>query len=88
VPRIPPDPPRTLLNRVLTALSRRRHGAVRAPRAAVGHDARVARWRTLRTLRSRVDAALGLSDQGVSDRGEVPIAGGLRAAGTAGRLAG
>ena len=38
--------------------------------------------------RSRINAALGLSSQGFSDRCEVPLGGGLRAAGTAGRLAG
>lgn len=42
----------------------------------------------LENLRSRINAALGLSSQGFSDRCEVPLGGGLRAAGTAGRLAG
>jgi len=42
----------------------------------------------LENLRSRINAALGLSSQGFSDRCEVPLAGGLRAAGAAGRLAG
>ncbi|MBM7820500.1 alkylhydroperoxidase family enzyme [Cellulosimicrobium cellulans] len=195
--RISLDPPRTLLNRTLAALSRRRYGAVLEPLAAVGHhprvattycvlEAGVARWRTLdpslsalavmatavrigcswcvdfgywesehgdadprklhavpawresdaytaverrvleyaeaatatpptvtdelaaalvddlgepafveltavvalENLRSRINAALGLSSQGFSDRCEVPLAGGLRAAGAAGRLAG
>ncbi|WP_251151653.1 carboxymuconolactone decarboxylase family protein [Cellulosimicrobium sp. Marseille-Q4280] len=56
--RISLDPPRTLLNRTLAALSRRRYGAVLDPLAAVGHNARVAttycvleagvaRWRAL-----------------------------------------
>lgn len=193
--RIPLDPPRTLLNRVLAALSRRRYGAVLEPLAAVGHNPRVAttycvleagvaRWRSLdptltalavmasavqigcswcvdfgywesehddieprklhdvpawresdaftpverrvleyaeaatatpptvtdelaaallddlgeaafveltavvalENLRSRINAALGLSSQGFSDRCEVPLAGSLRAAGTPGRL--
>ncbi len=195
--RISLDPPRTLLNRVLAALSRRRYGAVLEPLAAVGHNARVAttycaleagaaRWRrldptlsalavmasavqigctwcvdfgywesehgdvdprklhdvpawrdsdaytpverrvlelaeaatatppavtdelaasllddlgeaafveltalvALENLRSRVNAALGLSSQGFSARCAVPPAGGLRVAATAGRLAG
>ncbi|MDF9876520.1 carboxymuconolactone decarboxylase family protein [Cellulosimicrobium cellulans] len=194
--RISLDPPRTLLNRTLATLSRRRYGAVLEPLAAVGHHSRVAttyclleagvaRWRTLdptlsalavmaaavrigcswcvdfgywesehgdvdprklhdvpawpesdaytaverrvleyaeaatatpptvsdelaaalvddlgepafveltalvalENLRSRINAALGLSSQGFSDRCEVPLAGGLRAAGAAGRLA-
>src|SRR5690606_39851956 len=42
----------------------------------------------LENLRSRVNAALGLSSQGFSDRCAVPPAGGLRVAATAGRLAG
>ncbi|UKJ65241.1 carboxymuconolactone decarboxylase family protein [Cellulosimicrobium cellulans] len=195
--RISLDPPRTLLNRTLAALSRRRYGAVLEPLAAVGHhprvattycilEAGVARWRALdptlsalavmatavrigcswcvdfgywesehgdvdarklhdvpawresdaytvverrvleyaeaatatpptvtdelaaalvgdlgepafveltavvalENLRSRINAALGLSSQGFSDRCEIPLAGGLRTAGTAGRLAG
>lgn len=56
--RIPLDPPRTLLNRALAALSRRRYGAVLDPLDAVGHNSRVAttyclleagaaRWRAL-----------------------------------------
>ncbi|WP_435736384.1 carboxymuconolactone decarboxylase family protein [Cellulosimicrobium sp. PMB13] len=56
--RISLDPPRTLLNRALAALSRRRYGAVLDPLAAVGHNPRVAttycaleagvaRWRAL-----------------------------------------
>lgn len=56
--RISLDPPRTLLNRALAALSRRRYGAVLDPLAAVGHNRRVAttycvleagvaRWRAL-----------------------------------------